>query len=863
MQIVHVFAAGELRMGVVRFGRAASVAAVLLLFAFPLRASAQSRSVQPILGFPEQGLDDPAAYQGYQTRFFRDTKGNVVQIYLDARSGRVVNLLANAADESVGFTVRDGAGQPVRLEWGSGTASISESPDGRTIEYQLVANARQLLIGWILLGSMRVERDLGYSGRGLQPYDWPTFRLREQEDLIANIDKLDAAERQRHLGPLGTGFSSDLEARLTPNILTTGDMRAARTVTATQTSFDGKNTIQLEIIPDPRTTELTVSLPVVAVRDTANRPIRLTIRVTTDGPSLDPLAREQIFNASFLRFLNDARVAADRARPNAARSAADAARVTRYRLLERDVRGTELLTSKQKLMAGLPNYATYFGRDMMMTSLMMQPVWTDAMPEFVIASALRKLGPQGDVSHEEALGGQAIRENAAEYNAHMANYFSLRQRSRNTADTALTRARALLSDLQKVRENYNMRDDEFQLPVVVARYLTNPAVSTSRKRAFLMDASDGRGPRINQLLKELALVATLSNPYTRDPTVENLVASPKLDSTQWRSISWRDSNAGYANGRFAMDINAIWAPQALESIARIFDALKTLGFDAQQVRNRLPSGFGGTVLGEYLRDPPALEKAIQTWRGAGQHFVVTLSPAEIRSKVTSKLQWLPAGERTYWQRVLSATNADNAPLTFLAISLDSAGRPIPVVNTDPATWLLLRDASDVSAEAIGAVQRDVRAITRAYPVGLFIDRLGPVVANDAYAPQSVWEAFKRDTYHSPRVVWGREVNLILLGLANQINGATDKDGKAKAATEDLIGYVDELKGALMRVYNAVDASGLKHNELWSYEITGGSLKPIRYGASTDVQLWNVTDLAVQFLLTRLSFPFFEARGGAP
>jgi hypothetical protein len=98
--------------------------------------------VQPVLGFPEQGLDDPAAYQGYQTRFFRDTKGNVVQIYLDARSGRVVTLLADAVDESVGFTVRDGAGKPIRLEWGSSDAIISQTGNRRTIEYQLVANAR-------------------------------------------------------------------------------------------------------------------------------------------------------------------------------------------------------------------------------------------------------------------------------------------------------------------------------------------------------------------------------------------------------------------------------------------------------------------------------------------------------------------------------------------------------------------------------------------------------------------------------------------------------------------------------------------------------------------------------------------------
>src|SRR3979411_633974 len=50
--------------------------------------SAQTHTVQPVLAFPEAGLDDPAAYQGYQTRFFRAAKGNVVQIYLDARTRR-------------------------------------------------------------------------------------------------------------------------------------------------------------------------------------------------------------------------------------------------------------------------------------------------------------------------------------------------------------------------------------------------------------------------------------------------------------------------------------------------------------------------------------------------------------------------------------------------------------------------------------------------------------------------------------------------------------------------------------------------------------------------------------------------------
>jgi hypothetical protein len=810
---------------------------------------AQTRTVSPVLAFPEQGLDDPAAYQGYQTRFFRDTKGNVVQVYLDARSGRVVNLLPDAVNESVGFTVRDGSGKPIRLEWGSADAIVSQAGNRRTIEYQLVANAPQILIGWVLLGSMRVERDLGYSGRELELFDWPTFRLREQEELIANLDRLDPAERQRQLGFLNAGLTSDLRARLEPDLITTG-VRDRRGVTASQTTLDGKTNLQLDLSPDPRDASMMVTLPIISIRANANRPIRFTVRVTTDAPALTPLGRDQIFNTAFLRFLSDARVAADRARGNVAKNATAAATVSRYRQLERDVRGTELLSSKEKLMAGLPNYATYFGRDMMMTSLMMQPVWTDAMPEFVIASALRKLGPEGDVSHEEALGGQAIRENAAEYNAHMAEYFRLiRRGSRSAADTALAHARAPLANLQTVRENYHMRDDEFQLPVVVARYLGNPAVTAARKKAFLMDSSDGRGPRIGLLLKELALVSTLAAPYARDPVVQNLIGSPRLDSTHWRSISWRDSNAGYANGRFEMDINAIWVPRALQSIAEILASLRAMGLSQSDLAAFAPGSRAGTPLGDLARDPALLQRAIQNWSGATRHFVVTLTPEDIKTRVAAKLQSIPAGERSYWRAELAKTAADTLPLTFLAISLDSAGKPIPVVNTDPATWLLLRDGRDTTPEAIASVQRDVSAIMRPYPVGLFVGGLGPVVANDAYASPAVWEAFRKDTYHSPRVVWGREVNLILLGLANQISGA--RNDSARSRSQDLIEYVDAMRGALMRTYLAVDSSGLKHNELWSYEIDGGTLKPIRYGASTDVQLWNVTDLAVQFVLKRL------------
>ena len=60
--------------------------------------------------------------------------------------------------------------------------------------------------------------------------------------------------------------------------------------------------------------------------------------------------------------------------------------------------------------------------------------------------------------------------------------------------------------------------------------------------------------------------------------------------------------------------------------------------------------------------------------------------------------------------------------------------------------------------------------------------------------------------------------------------------------------VDE---ALRLTLAAVQASGLQHNELWSYEVKQGRLLPIRYGTSGDVQLWNTTNLVVQYVLSKL------------
>src|SRR5207245_10413610 len=120
-----------------------------------VRVGIPSRSagtVPPYMSSPEPGLDDPAAYEGYETRVYRDASGNALQVYVRGSSGRVVNLWADAANESVGFTVRDSSGKPAELAWGSSGAAVTASARTRSLSYGIEAPS-EARIGRLLLRS--------------------------------------------------------------------------------------------------------------------------------------------------------------------------------------------------------------------------------------------------------------------------------------------------------------------------------------------------------------------------------------------------------------------------------------------------------------------------------------------------------------------------------------------------------------------------------------------------------------------------------------------------------------------------------------------------------------------------------------
>lgn len=97
----------------------------------------------------------------------------------------------------------------------------------------------------------------------------------------------------------------------------------------------------------------------------------------------------------------------------------------------------------------------------------------DDRNQFILPLPFQNPTDPKEVSHEESVGGHAIRENALEY-------------KRLIVMGITERLDDILKNIQQTRENYTMIDDDFQLPVLVAKYINRGNVDDKRKKNFLM-----------------------------------------------------------------------------------------------------------------------------------------------------------------------------------------------------------------------------------------------------------------------------------------------------------------------------------------------------------------------------------------
>lgn len=455
-------------------------------------------------------------------------------------------------------------------------------------------------------------------------------------------------------------------------------------------------------------------------------------------------------------------------------------------------RALTFLSYQEKFLAGSWRFDTYFGRDTLMSVRLLMPVLSPVAVEAGLGAVLTRLSPQGEVAHEEDIGEFAILDHL--------------------------RAGQATSDAPTY--DYKMIDGSFMLAPVAAEWLLDDVRGRAQAATFLArpDGRYGEAPRAfgADLVSNLRFVLQATAKFAADPRALNLIAlKPGVPVGQWR-----DSDSGLGGGRFPYDVNAVFAPAALEAVGRFFS-----------------SG----LLDRYL---DSADRAIFTraaamagvWRNnAASLFNVTVPNTVARGNIA---------------RYAAAVNiADAAPLRsvgdaavrFHALALGADAQAIPIVHTDEGFELLFDRPSPQ------ALREAVTSIMRPFPAGLLTD-VGVVVANPVYASPAVQATLTRNAYHGT-VIWSWQQAVLAAGLQRQL------------LRQDLpLSVTQMLRSAQAQLWSAIEsAHAMRNSELWSWSFAAGHFQIAPFGAnaadadeSNAAQLWSTVYLAI---------PDPDSRGG--
>ncbi len=442
------------------------------------------------------------------------------------------------------------------------------------------------------------------------------------------------------------------------------------------------------------------------------------------------------------------------------------------------------LSYREKFLAGSWRFNTYFGRDTLMSIRLLMPALQPAALEAGLGSVLARLSPGGEVAHEEGIG-----------------------------EFAVVRNRKLGNGGDAAELDYNMVDDDYMLGPVAADYLAGPG--RARARAWLgsriaSEAQPGQRTTVGALLaRNLRFVVDRAAPFAAAPSVDRLIAiTPGRMSGEWR-----DSDEGLGRGTRAYDVNAALVPAALAAADKLFRAGLLDPWLAPGDRNAFARA-GAMARVWRTRAPPLFRVEIpieSAARGIAAHAATMGVPPR------------PA---------IAAIGS--GPVVFHALSIDAAGRPVPIINSDEGFALLFDDPSPAD------LQTYVTAIMRPFPAGLMTD-IGLLVANAAFADPATQERFSPAAYHGA-VVWSWQQAMLAAGLERQLV-RTDLPAGVRAT----------LVTAQRRLWTAIGAArAVQSSELWSWAYRDGRYVVVPFGTgkadvdeSNAAQLWSTVYLAVR------------------
>ncbi|KIW52591.1 hypothetical protein PV05_08221 [Exophiala xenobiotica] len=493
------------------------------------------------------------------------------------------------------------------------------------------------------------------------------------------------------------------------------------------------------------------------------------------------------------------------------------------------------LSYTEKLLAGAWRFLTYFGRDSMISALLLEPVLSQgngSATEAVIGAVLERINrTDGSVCHEETIGDYAT-------------YLNLQNNMTSTAPGF----------------TYPMIDTDYYLPVLMAQYFNNNpsrvAPLLSRK-AGSIDVQNRNLTYANLTLINAGKIMNQTAAFAKNQTVANLIHL-KPDEIVGQ---WRDSTYGIGGGRIPFDVNTALVPAALRAIGQLA---------------RIPGVFPNNTSVNVSAWRTLADTRAQIWE---EHTLRFFERNITASTARNRLQYF-VNTATFYD---GPTNASSLPqsgnVTSYAIALNGYNHlsSVDVMHSDAAFRVFFVNASSSSSEAQAQETRFINAtansLVRSFPAGLMTPQ-SMVVANPALSGSDVLIAnFTNSAYHGT-VVWSFQLAMMARGLERQLgrcNVTTDGGGGGGGATKNSTSTspppawcgMSNVYGNVRKAYNvlwdSIEANSAQlQGEVWSWtysNATGfvttplGALPPppgVSSGTESDVrQLWSLTFLAVK------------------
>ncbi|KAI1459747.1 carbohydrate-binding module family 52 protein [Annulohypoxylon moriforme] len=469
---------------------------------------------------------------------------------------------------------------------------------------------------------------------------------------------------------------------------------------------------------------------------------------------------------------------------------------------EEDVKSLTFLSYSTKLLAGAWRFLTYFGRDSLISLLLLHPILSEGdggAVEAILEAAVERIDAKdGSVCHEETIGDYASILNE--------------QQGIDSTDPSC---------------DYKMIDTDFFFLIAINEYFVNSAIGRARRDIFFArNASFLPGNRGlsygNLTLATAEKIMRSTAGFEQSPAKENLIHLNKGQTVG----QWRDSNNGLGGGRIPYDVNTALVPAALRSVA----SLSNNGF--------FPS---------HVDWESAASKRAMVWEdNTLSFFQVNITAKRAQDLVKDYI------DKSKFPGEVNFSDL-NSTVAFHGLALDGKDHQpiVKVMNTDDCFRLFLLNGTD-QTQLSAFLSQVADNILRPFPLGLST-AVGLVVSNPAYGDASVDVGeFTESAYHGT-VVWSWQLAMMAAGLEKQL-GRCEFEQLAFCSDTTLHGRILD---AYNHLWDLIDANR-EHlsSEVWSWIYRDGGFQYTPLGAlpppegqspvESDIrQLWSLTFLAVK------------------